>query len=90
MPALPDLSVLVPSAMKKEVSRRLFLGGMVGAGAALALAACAPATGGGAAAADTLNLYTWGEYDDPDVLKSFAKTKAGRPSSSAATTRMRS
>jgi len=73
MPALPDLSVLVPSAMKKEVSRRLFLGGMVGAGASLALAACAPGTGGGGGSSSTLNLYTWGEYDDPEVLKSFAK-----------------
>lgn len=77
MPERSDLTVLVPSFMKKEVSRRLFLGGMVGAGASLALAACAPGTGGGSGGGGTLNLYTWGEYDDPDVLKSFTKDTGG-------------
>jgi len=73
------LSVLVPSVMRKDLSRRLFLSGLVGAGSVAALAACAPSTGGGGAGggSGTLNLYTWGEYDDPAVLKSFAKTKAG-------------
>jgi spermidine/putrescine transport system substrate-binding protein len=74
-----QLSVLVPSVMRKDLSRRLFLSGLVGAGSVAALAACAPSTGGGGAGggSGTLNLYTWGEYDDPAVLKSFAKTKSG-------------
>ena len=74
-----QLSVLIPSVMRKDLSRRLFLSGLVGAGSVAALAACAPSTGGGGAGggSGTLNLYTWGEYDDPAVLKSFAKTKAG-------------
>jgi spermidine/putrescine transport system substrate-binding protein len=82
--AVPDrpLNVLVPSVIRKDLSRRLFLSGVVGAGAAAALAACAPSTGGSGGGAagggsGTLNLYTWGEYDDPAVLKSFAKTSGG-------------
>ena len=77
MPERP-LEILVPTLMKRELSRRIVLSGLVGAGAAAALAACAPSTGGGGAGGGGgLNLYTWGEYDDPAVLKSFAKTKAG-------------
>lgn len=77
MPERAHLDVLVPRAMQRDLSRRLFLGGLVGAGAAAALAACAPSTGGSAAGGGTLNLYTWGDYDDPKVLKAFAKTKDG-------------
>ena len=78
MPERP-LEILVPSALRRDQSRRIFLSGLVGAGAAAALAACAPSTGGGGAGGggDVLNLYTWGEYDDPKVLKSFAKTTDG-------------
>lgn len=75
MPERPRLDVLVPRAMHRDLSRRLFLGGLVGAGATAALAACAPSTGGSAGSGGTLNLYTWGEYDDPKVLKDFAKAK---------------
>jgi spermidine/putrescine transport system substrate-binding protein len=63
--------------MKRELSRRIVLSGLVGAGAAAALAACAPSTGGAGSSGGALNLYTWGEYDDPKVLKAFAKTKTG-------------
>lgn len=77
MPERP-LEVLVPSFMKKDLSRRIMLSGLVASGAAAALAACAPSTGGGAGGGGgALNLYTWGEYDDPKVLKAFAKTKTG-------------
>ena len=80
MPQRP-LEILVPTAMRRDVSRRVLLSGLVGAGAAAALAACAPSTAGGGAGGGGggggLNLYTWGEYDDPAVLKSFAKTKGG-------------
>jgi spermidine/putrescine transport system substrate-binding protein len=72
------LEVLVPAFMKKELSRRIVLSGLVASGAAAALAACAPSTGGGSGGGGgALNLYTWGEYDDPKVLKAFAKTKTG-------------
>jgi spermidine/putrescine transport system substrate-binding protein len=71
------LEILVPSVMKRELSRRIVLSGLVGAGAAAALAACAPSTGGAGSSGGALNLYTWGEYDDPKVLKAFAKTKTG-------------
>lgn len=78
MPQRP-LEILVPAVMKRELSRRIVLSGLVGAGAAAALAACAPSTGGGAGGSGSgaLNLYTWGEYDDPKVLKSFASTEGG-------------
>jgi spermidine/putrescine transport system substrate-binding protein len=71
------LEVLVPSFMKKDVTRRILLSGLVASGAAAALAACAPSTGGAGGSGSALNLYTWGEYDDPKVLKAFAKTKTG-------------
>jgi spermidine/putrescine transport system substrate-binding protein len=71
------LSILVPSVMRKDLSRRVLLSGLVGAGAAAALAACAPSTGASSSGSGALNLYTWGEYDDPKVLKAFAKTKGG-------------
>ena len=78
---MPDrpLEILVPTAMRKDLSRRVFLSGLVASGAAAALAACAPSTGGGAGGSggSALNLYTWGEYDDPKVLKDFAGTKGG-------------
>lgn len=76
MPERP-LQILVPSFMKQEVSRRVVLSGLVASGAAAALAACAPSTGGSGSSGGALNLYTWGEYDDPKVLKAFAKTKGG-------------
>jgi spermidine/putrescine transport system substrate-binding protein len=76
---VPDrpLNVLVPTAFRRDLSRRVFLSGLVGAGAAAALAACAPSTGGGGGGGGGLNLYTWGEYDDPAVLKDFAGTPDG-------------
>jgi spermidine/putrescine transport system substrate-binding protein len=79
VPERPHLDVLVPSALRSELSRRIFLSGLVGAGAAAALAACAPSTGGGSTGGGgaPLNLYTWGEYDDPAVLKAFGKVKGG-------------
>ena len=76
MPERP-LEILVPSSMRKELSRRVVLSGLVASGAAAVLAACAPSTGGGSGGSSALNLYTWGEYDDPKVLKAFAKTTTG-------------
>lgn len=65
---------LLPAAMVRGLSRRTFLGGAIGLGAAVALTACGGSAGGGD---DTeLNIFTWGEYDDPEVLKAFT-TESG-------------
>src|SRR5690554_3483224 len=63
--------------LAKELTRRRFLNFTVAAAGVGALAACTPtsenpsagATGG--ALEDTLSLYTWAEYDDPEVLDAF-------------------
>lgn len=69
---------LVPAALKNSISRRAFLGGTAALGAGAFLAACSSSSGGGNSSAGTLNIYTWGEYDDPEVLKEF--TAANGPS----------
>ncbi|MBC9928568.1 MULTISPECIES: spermidine/putrescine ABC transporter substrate-binding protein [unclassified Leucobacter] len=71
--------ILVPRARELELTRRLFLGGIVGAGATLALAACAPSgsgTSGGGAGAGTMRVYSWAGYDDPTNVKEFGKKVA--------------
>lgn len=66
--------ILVPTSAKARISRRLLLSGAVGIGSVATLAACASG-GGGSSKGGSINLYTWGEYDDPAVLKSYtAKT----------------
>ncbi|THG33349.1 polyamine ABC transporter substrate-binding protein [Naasia lichenicola] len=75
MPQLEPVRLLVPEAFSKHVSRRAFLSGATALGATALLAACAPGTSGGGSSAG-LNIYTWGEYDDPDVIKAFT-TKDG-------------
>ena len=64
--------VLLPEAMTSALSRRLFLGGALGLGVTATLAACSTGGGGGGSASG-LNIYTWGEYDAPEVLKQFTK-----------------
>lgn len=64
----PHYRVLLPGIMSRELSRRALIGGAIGVGITAALAACSSP---GGSAASGLNLYTWGEYDDPDVLKTF-------------------
>ncbi|WP_137844080.1 spermidine/putrescine ABC transporter substrate-binding protein [Microbacterium sp. 2FI] len=76
------LRILAPEgsapAIMRELSRRRFLSFAAIAGGATVLAACSP--GGGAAPApqatggtleDALSVYTWGDYDSPDVVASF-------------------
>jgi spermidine/putrescine transport system substrate-binding protein len=56
----------------RSLSRRHFLGLAAGAAAGSAfLAACGG--GGGSSSGKNLNLYTWAEYDDPDVMKNWGK-----------------
>jgi len=68
--------------IRRELSRRGFLGIAAAAGAAAILTACSP--GGGTSAApkatggaleSKLSIYTWGDYDSPDVIDAFTKEK---------------
>lgn len=70
--------ILIPKAAEGRITRRLLLAGALGVGATAALAACSSGSGGsgGSTKGGTINLYTWGEYDDPAVLKSYT-TKTG-------------
>ncbi|GAA1767465.1 polyamine ABC transporter substrate-binding protein [Agromyces humatus] len=64
--------------IRSELSRRRFLSFAAAASATGLLAACS--TGGGTSSApqavgaeleDALSIYTWGDYDNPDVLSAF-------------------
>ena len=62
--------------IKAELTRRGFVAALGAFGTAGALAACAGPSGGGEGSADgametSLAMYTWGDYDAPDVLKEF-------------------
>ena len=79
MTADPSLRVLAGAAAAPHISRRALLGGFAVAGASAALAACGP-TGSIAASAHTdgktekqLNVYSWGDYDDPANIAAFSK-----------------
>lgn len=67
--------ILVPEAFKARLSRRTFLGGTAAIGLGAFLAACSGSSGGGGSSSDGLNIYTWGEYDDPEVLTEFTSAK---------------
>lgn len=62
--------ILVPEALKNSLSRRTFLGGTAALGLGAFLAACGGSSDSGGSS-DALNIYTWGEYDDPAVLTDF-------------------
>ncbi len=65
--------------IKRELSRRRFLAFSAAAASAAALAACTPggtkpSTGVAASGGPLepgLNIYSWGDYDDPGVVQSF-------------------
>lgn len=66
--------------IRAELNRRTFLSFAAAAGSAALLAACTPggtqatsvpATGG--PLEGNLNIYTWGDYDSPDVISAFTK-----------------
>jgi spermidine/putrescine transport system substrate-binding protein len=76
------LRILAPEAstpaIVRELSRRRFLSIAAIAGSAAALAACAPGGSGspqpqatGGTLEDSHTVYTWGDYDSPDVVSGF-------------------
>lgn len=78
--------VLASRATASTISRRGFLGGALaaGLGSSFLLSACGSSTGSsgsggsGGGLGDQLNMYTWGEYDDPEVLKAFTSEHGPR------------
>ena len=88
MPYDETLKLLVPTATAASMSRRGFLRGVtLTAAAAAALSACGSAASSGAGPGTgapsasplpttlekELNFFTWAEYDDPALVKSFAR-----------------
>jgi spermidine/putrescine transport system substrate-binding protein len=76
------LRILAPEgaapAIVRELSRRRFLSLAAIAGGATVLAACAPGGSGspapqatGGDLEDSLSVYTWAEYDAPEVVEAF-------------------
>lgn len=83
MNADSPVRVLAPRQTGNAFSRRALLSGTLGVGAAAMLAGCSRGAGTAAgsppSAAESgpvtknINLYTWGDYDDPDVLKAWGE-----------------
>lgn len=86
MPANDPVKILVPRSavgpLWREISRRRFLSLGALAGSAAFLAACGGGGGDGDSAGgdgsatggeleDSLSIYSWGDYDDPDLLSQF-------------------
>ncbi len=78
----PDIRILASRAaaprIARELSRRRFLELSAMVGTAAALAACTPATkpgtqATGGALEGELSIYSWGDYDAPEVLDAFTK-----------------
>ncbi len=76
----PDIRALIPAASGARITRRALLSGFVVAGAGLALTACTRETAFAASVQpdgkieSQLNVYSWGDYDDPGNLSAFGKT----------------
>jgi spermidine/putrescine transport system substrate-binding protein len=78
----PPLKILAPQesipVIARELSRRRFLGFAALAGGTAFLAACSPGGSGSPAPQATggdlegsVSVYTWGDYDSPDVVAAF-------------------
>ena len=76
-----EIRILAPAGaaktIRRELSRRRFLSFAAAASSAGLLAACAPsgspttAQASGGPLESKLSIYTWGDYDAPDVLDAF-------------------
>jgi spermidine/putrescine transport system substrate-binding protein len=88
MNANNDVRILASRAsapiVRRELSRRGFLAVAGGVGTTMLLAACttpggdpAPAATGGTLE-NALSIYTWGDYDAPEVLEAFTSEKGPR------------
>jgi spermidine/putrescine transport system substrate-binding protein len=65
--------LLVPKGREAAITRRLFLGGVAGVGAAVALAACSKPGGSGQAGTGDLRVYSWAGYDADENVSGFGK-----------------
>lgn len=67
--------------IRSELTRRGFLATALAASGAVLFTACAPQKASAASEAhggpleDKLSIYTWSDYDNPDVLNAFTKKK---------------
>ncbi|MHA7268761.1 polyamine ABC transporter substrate-binding protein [Arthrobacter sp. HLT1-20] len=71
------IKVLAPAAAIPKISRRALLGGFAVVGASLALGGCGNDKSFAASAVPNgnlgrqLNVYSWGDYEDPDNISAF-------------------
>jgi spermidine/putrescine transport system substrate-binding protein len=65
--------LLLPKGREAAITRRLFLGGVAGVGAAVALAACSKPGGSGTSGTGDLRVYSWAGYDADENLSGFGK-----------------
>ena len=83
------INILVDSTiapvLRHQLTRRGFIGTLAAVGAAGILTACSP--GGGTAPApgatggtveDSLSIYSWGEYDAPEVIEAFSNESGAK------------
>ncbi|KQX05432.1 MULTISPECIES: polyamine ABC transporter substrate-binding protein [unclassified Leifsonia] len=74
------IRALVPRAASAQLSRRALLSGFLVVGATSVLAACSKSTGFAPSKLpdgvmeNHLNVYSWGDYDDPANVAAFQKT----------------
>lgn len=78
-PGRADVTALIPRAAQARITRRALLGGFVVGAAGLALTACGRDTAMAESARPDgelegqLNVYSWGDYDDPANISAFQK-----------------
>lgn len=72
------IRMLVPEALKASITRRTALSAALGTAALGVLAACSPSGSAASGSANkSINLYTWGAYDDPEVLSDWGQVTLG-------------